>query len=61
MKGGGRTLGSASEVSHKTATHCHSPEEPPVPTGMQEKEKSLLLLCYFFFWCWSSFMTDPKR
>lgn len=50
MKGGGKALGRASEVSCKAATHCHSPEEPPVPTGMQEGGglKSLLLLLLFF-------------
>lgn len=52
-EGGGRTscrtLGVASKVSHRAATHGHSPEEPGVPTETQERKRYLLLL------------TDPTR
>lgn len=49
MKGGGKALGRASEVSCKAATHCHSPEEPPVPTGMQEGGGGILTAFVTFF------------
>lgn len=63
MKGIGRTLGSASEVSHR-AVPCHSLEGLAIPIGMQQREKFLLLLCYFlffFFLHYFSFVADPKR
>ena len=47
MKWGGRTLGSASEVSYEAATHCHSPQEPPVPTG----KIATAVIPFFLFVC----------
>lgn len=38
--------GGASEVSHRAATHGHSPEEPLVSARMQERIKYLLVLPY---------------